>query len=82
MIHNHNLFRIEIRKTSFFILFQNKVGKFFGKCNEIDVLMLKCMKKERQARRDANAHRAKIEREDRWERMKEDKNDYSQFFKK
>lgn len=40
------------------------------------------MKKERQARRDTNAKRAIVEREERWERMREDTNDYSQFFKK
>lgn len=61
--------------------FQHTFGKFIGKCNEIDVLMLKCMKKERQARRDANAERSKIERAAVLERMKADKTDYSQFFK-
>ncbi|XP_041376998.1 COX assembly mitochondrial protein 2 homolog [Gigantopelta aegis] len=36
---------------------EHKVGKFFGKCNEFDSAVNRCLIKEYHARRDANRFR-------------------------
>lgn len=43
--------------------------------------MLKCLKQERLARRDRNFQRARAEQAERRQRIREDKNDYTDFFK-
>lgn len=43
--------------------------------------MLRCMKSERQARRDANARNAKIRQAEIRERVKNDKTDYEELLK-
>lgn len=55
--------------------------KFIGECNPFYFKMLKCLKTERLARRDANAKRAKEDQAARRERMKNDKTDYEELLK-
>lgn len=44
---------------------ENPFGQFFGVCNHADTLMLKCLKEERLARRDANRKKSE-EMKKRW----------------
>lgn len=53
-------------------LLQNAFFKFLGACNDLDRLMIACLKKERLARRDANYQKSIKDRKERWERMRND----------
>lgn len=72
----------------FFFLFdsdfqfrQHNFSKFWGECNSINSLMLKCLKGERQARRDRNYLKAKEHQAEVRKRIRNDPNDYTEFFK-
>ncbi|KAJ6637516.1 COX assembly mitochondrial protein 2 like [Pseudolycoriella hygida] len=37
---------------------ESKVGKFFGKCNKIDKLLVDCLRKERKANQSENLRKS------------------------
>lgn len=50
-MHHHAAFH---SKHFVFFSSQNSFSKFLGACNDIDIRMIKCLKKERLNRREAN----------------------------
>ncbi|KAK8770611.1 hypothetical protein V5799_012924 [Amblyomma americanum] len=52
-------------RVDMFIHFQNKWAKFAGACNDIDVAMRKCLKRERLEKRAKNYEKS------RWKRTRE-----------
>jgi len=53
---------------------ENPVGKFFGTCNRIDKLLIRCLKKERQSNQSENLKRSAERQKQFQERLSRDSN--------
>lgn len=53
--------------------FQNPIGKFFGSCNRIDKLLIRCLKKERQQNQSDNLKRSAERQKQMQERISRDR---------
>lgn len=54
---------------------QNSFSKFLGACNDLDIRMIKCLKKERLARRAENYKKAQHSQQEQARKRRENKDD-------
>lgn len=66
----HSFFIVEVTTLDFL---QNPVAKFFGTCNQIDKLLIRCLKKERQSNQSKNLKRSAERQKEFQERVSREK---------